>query len=186
MTDLHLPHAPLITYSAQTQHFYQWNQCESWVSSYQPSLWYSSYYKDYTCSECASSYVFCQCIFSAKREEEKEKKKPSAGHHFHWQLVNKLKQRDAGTLFLPLLTLFLSPSSAVGNWCFPQKNLLGSDVLFRWCSWWKGYIIRAGCTAKTFSFISLHPYISALALHRCGFTGMENRQSKRVNHDRLV
>lgn len=125
--------------------------------------------------------------YSVPRERKKKKeKKPSAGHHFHWQLVNKLKQRDAGTLFLPLLTLFLSPSSAVGNWCFPQKNLLGSDVLFRWCSWWKGYIIRAGCTAKTFSFISLHPYISALALHRCGFTGMESRQSKRVNHDRLV
>lgn len=67
--------------------------------------------------------------YSVPRERKKKKeKKPSAGHHFHWQLVNKLKQRDAGTLFLPLLTLFLSPSSAVGNWCFPPKK-----SSWKWC-----------------------------------------------------
>lgn len=53
--------------------------------------------ENYTCSVCGSSCVVCSTRCGARRE----KKKPSAGHHFYWQLVNKLKKRDAGTIFLP-------------------------------------------------------------------------------------
>ena len=65
---------------------------------------------------------------SPEREGEKKNKKernPPAGHHFHWQLVNKLKKRDAGTIpppshLFPLFTLLLS--CCRHNWCFPKKK----------------------------------------------------------------
>lgn len=84
-----------------------------------------------------------------ERERERGRKKPSAGHNFHWQLVNKLKQRDAGTIFLPLFLLspslsccLLSPPLLLQTTGAFPKNLLGSDGLFRCWNWWKGYITQ--------------------------------------------
>lgn len=125
--------------------------------SYQSSLSYSLYYKDYTCSVRGSSCVVCQ----SRRRAKREGKKTTAGHHFHWQLVNKLKKRDAGTIFLPLFLLsrsFPPPLLLPTTGAFP-KNLLGSDGLFRCWNWWKGYITQEWCTAKIFSSVSLHTSI---------------------------
>lgn len=86
-----------------------------------------------TLVQCVAPAVwFARQMLEPKRREKKD---PSAGHNFHWQLVNKLKQRDAGTIFLLfflLLTLSFSSSSSpvADDWCFP-KRLLGSDGLFR-------------------------------------------------------
>lgn len=54
----------------------------------------------------------------------KEKKESSAGHHFYWQLVNKLHKRDAGAVFLPTpFPLFLSLTSSVAsNWSLSKNK----------------------------------------------------------------
>lgn len=101
----------------------------------------SEYYKDYTCSVCGSSCVVFQGRCGAKLK--KKKKKPSAGHHFHWQLLNKLKQRDAGTIFLPLLfslpTSFSAPLLLQTAVSFPPESST-KWWAFQVLEWWKGYI----------------------------------------------
>lgn len=108
------------------QPFYECNQWEIWVCvSHQPT----AHSKDYTCSVCGSSCVVFQGSYRAKTER---KKKPSAGHHFHWQLQNKLKQRDAGTPLLPFPPLSFICSASAADSCSPlKKNLLGSAGLRR-------------------------------------------------------
>lgn len=137
--NLHFPHAPLVTgqdihinsWVGGSQQFYESNQCASWVHvSYQSSLSYSLYYKDYTCSVCGSSCAVCWGRCRAKR-----KKKPSAGHHFRWQLVNKLKKRDAGTIFLPLSPPSRSlspPLSLQTTGAFPKIVLEVMDFSGAW------------------------------------------------------
>lgn len=147
-------------------------------------------YKDYTCSVCGSSCAVCQGRCRTKKKGRR--KKPSAGHHFHWQLVNKLKKRDAGTIFLPLfssLSLSFPPAplllSTTG--AFP-KNLLGSDGLFR-CWNWLEEIYHSRVQRFSPPFHSIHTFFSShspplLFFNRLeGFTGME---SCWINHERLV
>ena len=47
----------------------------------------------------------------AEPGQRREKKKSSAGHHLYWQLVDKLKKRDAGAAFLPSFSSFPPESS---------------------------------------------------------------------------
>lgn len=80
-----------------------------------------------TLVQCVAPAVWFARAYAEPSEEKK--KKTSAGHHFHWQLLNKLKQRDAGTIFLPplffsLFTLFLFSSSVADNCSFPLKIFL--------------------------------------------------------------
>lgn len=112
------------------------------------SLFYSLFLKKITLVQRVDPAVRCAWADAGARKEgewEGEKKKPSAGHHFYWQLVNKLKKRDAGTIFLPPFPLALRLLSSVDdNWCFPNRkkkpNLLGSDGLFRCRDWWGGEV----------------------------------------------
>lgn len=46
------------------------------------------------------------CIARTDAALGERERNPSAGLHFHWQLANKLKQRDTGTIFLPPFFLF--------------------------------------------------------------------------------
>lgn len=134
---------------------------------------------------------------SPEREGEKKNKKernPPAGHHFHWQLVNKLKKRDAGTIPpLPPPTFFLSllSSSLVADTtgAFPKKKkkiflevmdfsgagIGGRDISLR------------GCPQRWFSppFNSIHtfwPPCSPLPQYIDVFIGME----KGISRDRLA
>ena len=113
--------------------------------SYLSSLSYSLYCKPLVQCEAPAVWFARADVEPKRREREQRKKeKPSAGHNFHWQLVNKLKQRDAGTIFPPLFSLSLSrslslislslslslspppppPLSVSDNWCFSQKSFL--------------------------------------------------------------
>ena len=140
-------------------------------------------YRDYTCSLCGSSCVVFAGADAA--EPRKKKKTPPAGHHFHWQLVNKLKKRDAETippshlfpLFPPLL------SCCRHNWCFPKKkkkkNFL--EVMdFSGAGIGGRDISLPGCAQRWFSppFNSIHTFSPLCS----PLIGME----KGISRDRLV
>lgn len=90
-------------------------RCMCWINVSAGFLWPVSGYccihytiKNYTWSACSSGCVGCQDRCRIKGEGGR--KNPSAGHNFHWQLANKLKQRDTGTIFLSFVFFSLSLS----------------------------------------------------------------------------
>lgn len=80
-------------------------------------------YRNYTGSAWLQLWDSLHYMQSQKNERRKKEEESSAGHHVYWQLVNKLKKRDAGALSPPLPL-----SSVADNWC---SFFLGSDGIFR-------------------------------------------------------
>lgn len=64
-------------------------------------------------------------------KRKKKTEESSAGHHFYWQLVNKLKKRDAEASPHPLPL-----SSVADNWCSPP-----SPRFFSW-KWWTFQVLE--------------------------------------------
>lgn len=81
-------------------------------------------------------------LFDQMQSQEGEKKTRFAGHNFYWQLVNKLKKRDAGTNFPPpLFPLFRSVSTPLlpKTGAFPKIFLEVMDFSGAG-NWLMGYI----------------------------------------------
>lgn len=131
---------------------------------------HSAYSENYTCSKCGFSSALCQRWDEAKRKRERRKL-----HGFHWQLLNKLKEHDAGRLSLlrSLLQTKLVPS---------QEPLLRSDELFRcWiCGGGEDISLKRGARQRAFSSISL-PFQLSLFIQRC-----KSGRNGSINHNKLV
>lgn len=123
-----------------------------------------------TLVQCVSPAVWFARADAEPRGKKRKRKKPPAGHHFHWQLVNKLKKRDAGTIFLPLFFCSLALSLLLHS-CrrlvLSQKIFL--EVMdFSGAGAGGGYIsLKSGAQQRFFSTVLLHPYISAPIPHCC-------------------
>lgn len=68
--------------------------------------------------------------FAGADVEPRGKKTPPAGHRFHWQLVNKLKKRDAGTIYLPPLFPLSLALSALLSCC--RQLVLSQKSSWKW------------------------------------------------------
>lgn len=139
------------------------NQWESHVS-YQPSLLYSLYLKITLVQHVAPAVWFAPP--DAEPGAMREKKNPSAGHHFYWQLVNKLKKRDAGAIPPPHPHFFPLSLSLVSSVC---RQLVLSPKKSSW-KWWTFQVLElvvGTYITQSFASVLLHPYISDPAL-RCG------------------
>jgi len=142
-------------------------------------------HKYYTCSKCVSSCVAFQGRDAEPREKRK-RKKPFSGHRFHWQLENKLKQRDAGTPFL-------SPFSSSSPSLFPLfsccRQLVHSPKNFLEVMDFSGAGIAVEGIYHSRVVALLRPYISSPSLH-CSLTEsfmvMESGQSERLDYVKLV
>lgn len=125
------------------------------------------------------------CWSRCSRAKKKKRKTPPAGHHFHWQLVNKLKKRDAGTIppLPPFSSLYspplLLPTQLVLSQKKKKKNFL--EVMdFSGAGIGGRDISLPGCAQRWFSppFNSIHTFSPLCS----PLIGME----KGISRDRLV
>lgn len=143
--------------------------------------------ENYTCSACGSSCVVCSTRCRARSHEGE--KNPSAGHHFYWQLVNKLKKRDAGAIPPPHPHFFpfsLSlPSSVCRQLVLSPKKIFLEVMDFSGAGTGGRDIYHSDfclCFTPSIHFRPCSPVWVFLNTLKC--TGMESWSSM-INHGRL-
>lgn len=153
------------------------NSWVGWRQQFCNPNWYESvfhiqYSIKITLVQCEAPAVFTtpDALPRKKQNNTKQNKnKPSAGHRFYWQLVNKLKKREAGAIFLPPLFLPLLRC---------QQLVLSQKSSWKWWTFQVLVLVEGIYITLFHSTLTSQFFLNILK-----FTGTESCQSSAINHE---